>query len=829
MLKDFLPYSPFPWQQRLYECFVTNTHELPTALDLPTGTGKTSVLAIWLAALVTQAQSGHVSLPRRLVYIVNRRTIVDQATQEAEQLLARVKQLPVVKKVLNSLAAVSDKDLPIAISTLRGNFADNGDWKSDPARPAIVLGTVDMVLSKLLFRGYGDGKRNRVIHAGLLGYDTLLIHDESHLVPAACATLHQLVKHNPTLRILDLSATQRVVNSVSFQLDAADRQHPVLKQRIYATKTLRLHEVDDKKRLDELVKCALAYQSTSKTVAVFLKDLRSIEYIQTALGKVIPVHSICVLTGRLRAYERDQLVNQPIWQRFLPSAKKDKSYTETVYLITTSAGEVGVDLDAQYAVMDLTTLDSMIQRFGRVNRRGLSTQANIDVVFSAKQLGEKITGEWLSATLLYLQQLQGDASPANLAIAPLPEAALPVKPVCPTLDKWVLDELSATALPCCYPVRDFIHGLDEKSGNDLCVVWRNDLNHMQQWEKSNWVEEYLEILPIHASERLIFDKDAKFGARDFLSTLLEQAPQPNAVYAIGVRIMDEVSEWCLLLECLEHLHYYHTLILPANLGGVDHWGMPDAKGNNPPAESMDVLVYRPNLQRHWSTTVVDNVVDHHANYLRGEISPPLSEAQTSDPSVLTVFWLQDEQQVNHSYRAACDMSLEHHLNRAEFYARAIANAFPELTSDVRDALIIAARWHDKGKARLCWQQAIGNNTTLHPLAKSKSGRYDQTRARGYRHEFGSLLDALQDSEIQQHQQRELILHLIVSHHGWGRPHMPDRGWDREKSYRVNQKAALDVLNRFDRCQQTFGWWKLAWLEALLGAADICASKGEDAT
>ena len=43
-----------------------------------------------------------------------------------------------------------------------------------------------------------------------------------------------------------------------------------------------------------------------------------------------------------------------------------------VYLVTTAAGEVGVDLDADHAVMDLATLDSMIQRIGRrqPRRRG---------------------------------------------------------------------------------------------------------------------------------------------------------------------------------------------------------------------------------------------------------------------------------------------------------------------------------------------------------------------------------------------------------------------------------------------------------------------------
>ena len=40
------------------------------------------------------------------------------------------------------------------------------------------------------------------------------------------------------------------------------------------------------------------------------------------------------------------------------------------FLISTSAGEVGFDLNADHLVGDAAPLDSWIQRLGRVNRRG---------------------------------------------------------------------------------------------------------------------------------------------------------------------------------------------------------------------------------------------------------------------------------------------------------------------------------------------------------------------------------------------------------------------------------------------------------------------------
>lgn len=74
--------QPFLWQSSLYERIVEG--DFPERCDIPTGLGKTSIIAIWLLALAHRARNGFASgFPRRLVYVVNRRTVVDQATREA--------------------------------------------------------------------------------------------------------------------------------------------------------------------------------------------------------------------------------------------------------------------------------------------------------------------------------------------------------------------------------------------------------------------------------------------------------------------------------------------------------------------------------------------------------------------------------------------------------------------------------------------------------------------------------------------------------------------------------------------------------------------------
>jgi len=158
-------FKPMRWQKRLYDEHFANG-ELPSAISLPTGLGKTAVMAIWLIAFAQQMNSGRVRLPRRLVYVVDRRAVVDQATRFAEDMRANL-QKDEAAELRDTLGLAKDETLPI--STLRGQFVDNHDWLADPSRPAIIVGTVDMIGSRLLFEGYGVSRKMRPYHAGLVG------------------------------------------------------------------------------------------------------------------------------------------------------------------------------------------------------------------------------------------------------------------------------------------------------------------------------------------------------------------------------------------------------------------------------------------------------------------------------------------------------------------------------------------------------------------------------------------------------------------------------------------------------------------------------------
>jgi CRISPR-associated endonuclease/helicase Cas3 len=136
----------------------------------------------------------------------------------------------------------------------------------------------------------------------------------------------------------------------------------------------------------------------------------------------------------------------------------------------------------------------------------------------------------------------------------------------------------------------------------------------------------------------------------------------------------------------------------------------------------------------------------------------------------------------------------------------------------------AGDWHDQGKDRPIWQREAGNRNGGPALAKSlDASRFNGRRLGGYRHELGSLLDAETNLPADfTAEERDLALHLIAAHHGWARPHFPDRAYDKIACHR-SQRAALESARRFGRLHQCYGAWRLAYLEAIFHSADAIAS------
>jgi CRISPR-associated endonuclease/helicase Cas3 len=322
---------PFPWQRDLYETWFSQG-KFPDACTLPTGLGKTSIVAVWLIALAV----GH-KVPRRLVYVVNRRTVVDQTTYEVknyrENLVAADLSQP-----LRDLCAIElnkndtgENESPLALSTLRGQFADKREWSADPCRPAVIVGTVDMIGSRLLFSGYGVGFKSKPLHAGFLGQDVLLVHDEAHLEPAFQKLIVAIrdeqrrelapLGDRMRLNVIELTATSRSSGIVfpSEKEREANEKHPVVQKRVNAGKAIHLHENKDEKKLpDEIADLALRHDDSALSVLIFVRTVDCAKKVAEKLRKA--KKRVETLTGTIRGKERDELILKPIFQRFLPYA-----------------------------------------------------------------------------------------------------------------------------------------------------------------------------------------------------------------------------------------------------------------------------------------------------------------------------------------------------------------------------------------------------------------------------------------------------------------------------------------------------------------------------
>ncbi len=378
---------PFPWQEDLFACFAKG--EIPSCCDIPTGLGKTSVIPIWLFARSIGAR-----VPRRLVYVVDRRAVVDQATSEALKLRAFVASNADLQLALGLTQSPGYARL-LPISTLRGQHVDNRDWLLSPSDPAVIVGTVDMIGSRLLFEGYGVSRKMRPFHAGFLGCDTLVVLDEAHLVPPFEGLLRAIEsRHNglaaqsdashlvPEFKLLSLSATSRG-GGHTFGLSEKDlKPNTVTFKRLTARKRLTFKSLPDDQTLAEIL-AETAWGLTAsgveaRKIIVFSHKpeiaRKAHDAVQAlAMGDKragIPettIRSELIVGGR-RVFERQRVADWLADNGFLGGA--DKAPQCPTFVFATSAGEVGVDLDADHLVCDLVAWERMIQRFGRVNRRG---------------------------------------------------------------------------------------------------------------------------------------------------------------------------------------------------------------------------------------------------------------------------------------------------------------------------------------------------------------------------------------------------------------------------------------------------------------------------
>ena len=861
-------YPPFPWQSDLMRRWIAG--DSPNAIDVPTGLGKTMTMAAWLAAKACGA-----NLPRRLFYVVDRRAVVDQATQEAENLASKVTE-----------ALKDPKNLTVAI--LRGGLGarTSRDWLTDPATQAIIVGTVDMIGSRLLFEGYGVSARMRPMHAALVGHDSLIVLDEAHLVPPFEHLLAELPEATgATFKLLTLSATGRGGDNV-LSLTDADRDDKVGRQRLTAAKSLRILPPVEKLPAG-LADAAWDLSDAGlrkRAIVVFCNSRDQAENVRADLTKRLKAtkatdsdQRVGLFTGARRGFERQSAFEMLKTLGFVPG---EPSQNEgATFLVATSAAEVGVDLDADDMVGDGVPFERQVQRLGRVNRRGKNKDENTARVWIVPAIlkppkdanaltdVEKLVvaanmANVLLNTLPTLADGGHDVSPLALRVLREtdPEAvaaASSPEPLRPAATRALVDSWSMTSLDkhTGRPEIDpWLRGWVEDEPQTR-IVWRTHLPMCATLSDGGTAYStqgadsfFANALP-QAVEEL---ETETFRVLDWLLARAEtfskgspagRPPDPRRPVAFALTRLGKVrEEWTLerlrmasgkgtnstkAKDSLRRALSDATLVVDAALGGLSHVGYLDKEAEDAPRTGDGQE--DPDIPFVLECVSVDlGSIDTPKGRTRRQPRDAFVTIRNNDGQAIE--WLLPKRSrfgdasADDWSRARRDenQTLDDHVAWVVRETDRIAKDLGLSEDDTR-LLNLAARLHDNGKADEKWQRAMGAPTDQ---AFGKIGKPGDVRGTldGYRHEFGSLVDALRhpDVEALAEHDRDLVLHLIAAHHGYARPLLMATGCERAPEAAFAREVA-DIALRFARLQRRLGPWKLAWWETLLRSADQRAS------
>jgi CRISPR-associated endonuclease/helicase Cas3 len=944
-------YDPFPWQCRLAGEVATGSW--PAWITLPTGVGKTATLDIAIYDLARQAARSDRHAPVRIVFAVNRRIVVDEAFERAKRIAGKLKQaldrptdpLQPVALALRELSGLAN-DEPLRAYPLRGGTFTDHSWARTPTQPLVLTTTLDQLGSRLLFRGYGVSESARPIHAALLANDALLILDEAHTSQAFSQTLESIAKLRGRsvqeiplpFQTVQLTATPPTEATCRFLLDGADRANDVIARRLGSPKpAILLPVIEGKPRHDKIaavicVKATDLAADHSRLLIVVNRVATAIALV-TKLAKEKKQHGadVRLLTGRIRPLDRQALIGSLEDEHELRSAHPSGSVRKLI-LIATQTIEVGADYDFDALITELAPLDSLRQRFGRLNRQGRDIPAPALIFAPEEALDRKQTDpiygnclpdvwEWLE-THRNADGIIDFGINALDAIAPTGAALAPLLAPCsdaPVLLAPQLDLLCQTSPephvspdPALYihgPGRDFPevsvilrHDLGEHAkalleaapplaaeaatvplsfvkawlaspkggadpGGDVPATREQDeKKSAAKVSRAAWIWRKGEA--IHLGET----RDLKPGDFLVLGTEAEHLDDllPSLDLSTPGRDLDQFEEAYLLSRDKLCIRLHPAAIselksrLPEGQARIEFAELlcpltgRDEVGELPPFREKDWQGVIPKLAgllggidppvEIWKLATRLNATDWSVAPLAGPLEGGV--VIVSKNRVGHTAWPLEPSDSGRQDLSANQPVLlaDHSVQVAEIAA---GNAI-RLSDALRQALRDAGLWHDAGKLDPRFQ-ALLHGYSLHSiparavLAKSGSFRGRELekalrkRARlpdGFRHELLSTLIAAASEKFAAHPERDLLLHLIASHHGRCRAMAPIVRDEAPMEFVVELEgesirypgdphplAAIDsgVAERFWTLTRRFGWWGLPYLESLLRLADQSAS------
>lgn len=903
--------EPFPWQQRL-TAQVLDQGAWPKVIDLPTGSGKTAVLDTAVFAMAAQPTTS----PRRVVFVIDRRIVVDQVYERAQQIRDRLEmaETPVLERVRARLRGLSG-GVPLGVAALRGGIPIDGEWTHRPDQPSVLVSTVDQFGSRLLFRGYGVTPGMRPIHAGLAGNDCLVILDEVHLSVAFAETLARAVALPPgplprRFATVEMSATPSNKAAKPFilipatDLDGCEE----LRRRVDAGKRAKLVSVRNPQAIPTAV--LKIVRSIDKSIGRNGTRIRSIGVVVNRVRTARETHDALagagyqthLITGRMRPLDRIDALDRlgPV-----VDPDGDRSDDQLAIVVATQAIEVGADFSFDALVTECAAVDSLRQRFGRLDRRGFHSErtgapAQAWIIGPKSVVGSKkpdpVYGDSIKAAWKELERRSegGTLDVGTTSLRDFPDEALAPRSCAPLLlrthmDAWVQTSPEPLVQPS---VHWFLHGIDQDRPADVSILWRRDQTSEALRLVPPRPAEFIQI-PTYAAMSWLAGNGEEVDVADVSqvddSDRFRSSGMPRA--RAWVR-WDGFGDGAKRLDRVEDIRPGDVIVMDPTRGGMTAgtWnpastetvsdlgdaaqiafgqkatlrldpGLPHMTSPPTPADEteadtsvteriaawIEARATEPDQQPGWmreairklgsnfdvATVGVDDEDPNKGYYILTErhhvTGIPVVDADTMDGS--------DEA----GSFTSTGVSLRQHLDGVGERAGRIAERLG-MPAGVAADLRLAGRLHDLGKVDRRFQmQLVGGDPVAlemregEPLAKSLPGaRRTRAYPRGMRHEMASvaMIESNRDVLDLAHD-RDLVLHLVGTHHGWGRPLPPiiedpepqvlSYAWDgnhlEAPSDLADTSLALDMADRFWRLVERYGYHGLAWLEAILRLAD----------
>ena len=463
-------YPPYPWQTRLATAI-----DLPDVIDVETGLGKTAAVIVgWLYRRRYAASNIRNETPRRLIICLPTRVLVEQTSITSHNILTTLGL-----RVPDSDTSENQKD-GVRLKVLWGGDVDN-DIDRYPEMDMIIIGTQDLLLSRALNRGYAMSKFRWPAHFATLNNDCLWVMDEVQLMGVGAATSAQLTAFRSLMgtfgphKTIWMSATMDTGSISTVDHPALEQKMNIIKldnndlsvakvgSVVQARKSIRTSPIkpvkDDKKTNLPLAARVKEVHEKGTITLVILNTVSRAMTVFRDLNKAEIGTPIILLHSHFRSRDRSALYD---------SIRKGGD----LIIVSTQVIEAGADISAKNMITDLAPWPSMVQRFGRCNRRGEYSDAIIEWIDPGERIDEKwalpYSVEELSASREFINQLD-DGSPSSLSSVEYTPTEKSV-PVIRRKDMLELFDVTPDLMGNDLDISRFVRSNDS---TDVFVYWRN--------------------------------------------------------------------------------------------------------------------------------------------------------------------------------------------------------------------------------------------------------------------------------------------------------------------------------------------------------------------